>query len=160
MCINFRPFLCTKTKYKQHIRKASVNPRIAKSFESVLNISTANSWRPLIQNRNVIRSCETITYWQQHLDAQMSSGLKQSAYCREHNISDKYFSAWKGKLRKTASKKSNDVQWVPVSIKRSIAPTKPIAELPSDTIELSLLLDGIDFTKLKKLPKFIATSAL
>lgn len=63
-----------------------------------------------MQNRNVIRSSEALIYWQQHLDAQLSSGLKQSAYCREHNISDKYFSAWKNKLRKTASKTSDDVQ--------------------------------------------------
>ena len=32
--------------------------------------------------------------------------------------------------------------------------------LEMTAIELSLLLDGIDFTKLKKLPKFNATSAL
>lgn len=90
-----------------------------------------------MQNRNTLRSSEALTYWQQHLDAQLSSGLKQSAYCREHNISDKYFSAWKGKLRKTASKTSDDVQLVPVSIKSSIAPTKLIAELPSDTVNSS-----------------------
>lgn len=87
-----------------------------------------------MENRNTLRSSEALTYWQQHLDAQMSSGLKQSAYCREHNISDKYFSAWKAKLRKTVSKKSDDVHLVPVSINRSIAPTEPIAELPSDTL--------------------------
>jgi hypothetical protein len=97
-----------------------------------------------MQNRNVIRSSKAITYWQQHLDAQLSSGLKQSAYCREHNISDKYFSAWKAKLRKTPSKKtSDDVQLVPVSIKPSIAPTKLSADLPSDTVNTGAVIHSL-----------------
>jgi hypothetical protein len=96
-----------------------------------------------MQNRNIIRSGEALTYWQQHLDAQMSSGLNQSAYCREHNISDKYFSAWKGKLLKTANKKSDDVLLVPVSIKSSIASTKMITELSSDTVNSSPVIHSL-----------------
>ena len=39
-------------------------------------------------------------------------------------------------------------------------PKNTASSIEITTIELSLLLDGIDFTKLKKLPKHNATSAL
>ena len=39
-------------------------------------------------------------------------------------------------------------------------PKNTASSIEMTTIELSLLLDGIDFTKLKKLPKHNATSAL
>lgn len=96
-----------------------------------------------MQNRNTLRSSKALTYWQQHLDAQLSSGLKQSAYCREHNISDKYFSAWKAKLRKTAGGNSENLQLVPVSIKPSIAPTKLIAALASDALNTSPVIHSL-----------------
>lgn len=39
-------------------------------------------------------------------------------------------------------------------------PKNTLPSIEMTTIELSLLLDGIDFTKLKKLPKYDAVSAL
>jgi transposase len=39
-------------------------------------------------------------------------------------------------------------------------PKNNASSIEMTTVELSLLLDGIDFTKLKKLPEFNATSAL
>lgn len=39
-------------------------------------------------------------------------------------------------------------------------PKNAVPSIAMTTVELSLLLDGIDFTKLTKLPKFTAVSAL
>lgn len=46
------------------------------------------------------RSARIRAKWQQHISAQQASGLTQSAYCREHGLSIKYFSLWKSKLAK------------------------------------------------------------
>jgi hypothetical protein len=54
---------------------------------------------PATQRRPSRRSVATRAKWQHHLNVQASSGLKQSAYCREYGLNAKYFSLWKRKLR-------------------------------------------------------------
>ncbi len=45
---------------------------------------------------------------QKHIDAQATSGLSQSDYCRAHQLGIKYFSFWKSKLRKTTKPAVSD----------------------------------------------------
>jgi len=77
-----------------------------------------------MQNRNTNRSSKARVHWQHHIEAQAASGLTQSAYCREHQLNNKYFSLWKRKLRKAAS----DVQMIPTVVKTEAAAKK----MPSD----------------------------
>jgi hypothetical protein len=46
------------------------------------------------------RRLEIRQRWQQRLNAQRSSGIPQTQWCRENGIEPKYFSLWKGKLAK------------------------------------------------------------
>ena len=60
--------------------------------------------------------------WQQHIDAQVVSGLSQAAYCREHQLKEKYFSLWKGKLRKatiSVAASVTDIDLIPVVVKNT-----------------------------------------
>jgi hypothetical protein len=88
--------------------------------------------------------------WQKHVNAQATSGLSQSDYCRAHQLSIKYFSFWKGKLRKAAKPAAhsdvNSIDLIPVLVKNasnkktalsaSTAPT--MSTPPSNGIDIQL----------------------
>src|SRR5262249_37288216 len=72
---------------------------------------------------------EVRAHWRAHVEAQGASGQTQTAYCREHGLEPKYFSVWKGKLKRFAHSASTPpavtaatdsaVQLVPLIIKRT-----------------------------------------
>jgi hypothetical protein len=66
------------------------------------------------------RRLELRQRWQQRLNAQSSSGIPQTQWCRENGIEPKYFSLWKGKLAKLAAAKAacapTEVHLVPVTV--------------------------------------------
>ena len=61
--------------------------------------------------------------WQKHVNAQATSGLSQSDYCRTHLLNIKYFSFWKGKLRKAtelaAQSDVNSIDLIPIVVKNA-----------------------------------------
>ena len=66
------------------------------------------------------RRVEIRQLWQQRLNAQRSSGIPQTQWCRENGIEPKYFSLWKGKLAKLAAAKAvcvpTEAHLVPVTV--------------------------------------------
>jgi len=74
---------------------------------------------------------ETRAWWQRHVEAHQVSGVSQAEYCRTHSLDKGSLSQW---LRTDAT------------------------SLEISALELSLLLDGIDFTRLKKLLRIPANT--
>ena len=66
------------------------------------------------------RSAVTRAKWQAHIAAQRASGLSQSTYCKANNLNAKYFSLWKGNLKKAepaATTNSPPSTFIPVVIR-------------------------------------------
>jgi hypothetical protein len=81
--------------------------------------------------------------WQQHIDAQVGSGLSQAAYCREHQLNEKYFSLWKGKLRKVTTSAVADVTsigLIPVVVKNA-SKTNAECSAPTTSVSPSIYID-------------------
>ena len=93
------------------------------------------------------RSAATRAKWQEHIAAQRASGLSQSAYCKANNLNAKYFSLWKGNLKKAEPAVAADSPpstFIPVVIKNKAMP--PVAATPSSSSAFMLkatLANGI-----------------
>lgn len=104
------------------------------------------------KRRQSRRSAMVRTRWQHFVSAQRSSGLTQSAWCRQNGINPKYFSLWKSKLSKAAalvSSPSEDraLSLVPVTIRRGGVVT--IRPESADAMALSVrvtLTNGVALT--------------
>ncbi len=87
--------------------------------------------------------------WQKHIDAQVTSGLSQSDYCRAHQLGIKYFSFWKSKLRKTTkpavSVNDNSIALIPVVVKNEsnnkVKLSEPITSTPTTSLNHSIYID-------------------
>lgn len=75
------------------------------------------------------RSC-----WKKHLENWRSSGMTQTAYCRQHDLKDHQFTYWKKRLVHTDSA----VTFAPVKIRRTLSSSP--AMNPS-TLRLNLARD-------------------
>ena len=87
-------------------------------------------------------------YWKSHIDMWLSSGLSQSEYCRQKELSRDRFAYWKTKLKK----KNLPVEFVQVS---NASQLKPGADLklnivPGLQIEIP---DGFSQVTLEKVLK-------
>ena len=81
-------------------------------------------------------------WWAEHLAAQRKSGQTQVAYCRAQGLDPKYFTLWKGKLRRASAASTRMVPVVvtpspelPVSVS-AVAETVPA----SAAVSLRLVL--------------------
>jgi hypothetical protein len=87
--------------------------------------------------------------WQKHVNTQATSGLSQSDYCRAHQLNIKYFSFWKGKLRKAAKSAAhsdvNSIDLIPVVVKNTrntkTAPSAPTTGTPNISANPSIYID-------------------
>ena len=77
------------------------------------------------------RRLEIRQRWQQRLNAQRSSGIPQTQWCRENGIEPKYFSLWKGKLAKLAAAKAVCVPTRAHLVPVTVLPNAVSAALPS-----------------------------
>ena len=55
---------------------------------------------------------QTIIFWSEHFEKQKQSGLTQNDYCNQNNLSEKYFTNVKAKIRNLNLKK-NDLVRIP-----------------------------------------------
>ncbi len=98
----------------------------------------------------------TATEWKHHLDAWKRSGLSQTEYCRQHDLNNKVFSLWKGKLAKKSLKVSESKQptLVPSSvIEKTHVDIPVVLKLPNGVeLKLSVLsLNQIDVNTVMQL---------
>jgi hypothetical protein len=56
--------------------------------------------------------------WEGHVIAWSRSELTQSAYCREHGLLPKLFSAWVGRVKRSSAELSKPLTMVPVVVER------------------------------------------
>jgi transposase len=54
--------------------------------------------------------------WEEHVRAWGKSGLRQSAYCREHGLLPKPFSLWVGRVKKASAEPAASLKMVPVVV--------------------------------------------
>ena len=78
--------------------------------------------------------------WRRVISEQARSGQTVTAFCRERAVCRPYFFAWKKRLQKSATAKFLEVQV-----------QEPAPSAPS---ELAMILDGIDVSKLKRVPRY------
>jgi hypothetical protein len=57
------------------------------------------------------RSC-----WKQHIEGWRSSGMTQTAYCQQHELSGHQFTYWKKRFVQTET----GIRFVPIKIRRSL----------------------------------------
>lgn len=58
--------------------------------------------------------------WEGHVSAWSKSGLTQSAYCREHGLLSGTFSAWVGRVKRSAAGLPTPLTMVPVVVQRHV----------------------------------------
>lgn len=56
--------------------------------------------------------------WEGHVSTWSQSGLTQSAYCREHGLLPKLFSAWVGRVKRSSAELLTPLTMVPVVVQR------------------------------------------
>ena len=86
------------------------------------------------------KTFSSVQKWQQHVDAQLASGLTQAAYCREHALSAASFGWWKRKLQgqTPAAPEKSAVPKTPTLVPvRIIAESEPV---PSNNLSESMLI--------------------
>ena len=62
--------------------------------------------------------------WLDHIEAWQSSGLKQSAYCRQHSLNSRTFAARLSDYRK--SRGASPLALIPVQIQNTTASSEPV----------------------------------
>jgi hypothetical protein len=87
------------------------------------------------QRQQNARSKRARQYWQRHLDAWKTSGLKQIDYCRQHDVRPKSFILWKGKLgvRTPGSAENVEPKLIPVVVKKERAVSLASTKQPDPT---------------------------
>jgi len=64
-------------------------------------------------------------YWKEHIDTWKCSDLKQSEYCRRHQLKVHRFVYWKNKFRKPKAPSTSFVQIYPPQILQSHSVARP-----------------------------------
>ena len=98
--------------------------------------------------QNSLTSKSKRTFWQQHIENQISSGLTQAKYCLESGLNKNTFTCWKSKLKQLDS----PALFLPVSVQPETDLSSPsgISCLIADRFRIQLDV-GFDPDTLLKL---------
>jgi len=82
------------------------------------------------------------TFWLDHTAQWLSSGLSQSAYCKQHDLCRKRFNYHKQRSNLAEQKNNPSTEFVPVQLETSTTPCTPTMGL-SLRLNESLCIEGI-----------------